>query len=94
MTEQDMEDVLDCRRRRALYRAQHRGTREMDFLLGRYARHALATMTQGELESFERLMAVPDPVLMAALVEGIGTFDPALAGLIGQIRQFHEKSLK
>ena len=32
-----MPDDLEMRRRRAAYRASHRGTKEMDIILGRYA---------------------------------------------------------
>ena len=51
---------LDERRRRALFRARHRGLREMDLLLGRFADAHLARLSEGELADFERLMDAPD----------------------------------
>ena len=36
---------LAMRRRRALYRATHRGSKELDFLLGRYAEQTVETMS-------------------------------------------------
>ena len=36
-----MTDDVETRRRRAAYRASHRGTKEMDWMLGRYAERAL-----------------------------------------------------
>jgi len=46
---------LEERRRRAHYRAAHRGTREMDWLLGRYAEAVAPAMSQADLMDFERL---------------------------------------
>ncbi|MBM3503271.1 MAG: succinate dehydrogenase assembly factor 2 [Alphaproteobacteria bacterium] len=56
---------LDERRRRVRYRSWHRGTREMDLLLGGFADRHLATMSADDLEAFERLIALPDPDLYA-----------------------------
>ena len=53
------------RRRRLLYRAWHRGTREMDLIMGRFADAEIGTLTDAELEVFERLSALPDPELYA-----------------------------
>ena len=54
-----MQSMLDERRRRAAYRATHRGTKEMDWLLGRYAEAHLASMPDAELDEFERLIQEP-----------------------------------
>lgn len=56
---------LDPRRRRTLFRAWHRGTREMDLLLGRFADASIADLTDAELDAFEALMEVPDRELFA-----------------------------
>jgi antitoxin CptB len=56
---------LDVRRRKILFRAWHRGTREMDLLMGRFADAALAGMSDAELDEFERLIEVPDPDLFS-----------------------------
>jgi antitoxin CptB len=51
---------LDPRRRRILFRAWHRGIREMDLIMGRFADAAIGSMTKAELDDFERLIEVPD----------------------------------
>ena len=51
---------LDERRSRVLFRAWRRGTREMDLLVGRFADHALAGLSETDLGDFERLIEVPD----------------------------------
>ena len=58
-------DGLDPRRRRALFRAWHRGTREMDLLLGRFADAHIADLSERDLADFEALMEVPDRRLFA-----------------------------
>lgn len=80
---------LDARRRRALYRAMHRGTKEMDWFLGRYAAAQLADMPDDALVLFERLLAMPDPDLhdWITMARSLGASD--FAGLIGDIRTFH-----
>jgi antitoxin CptB len=59
---------IETRRKRLLWRATHRGTREMDLVLGGYARAHLATMTAAELDEFERLSSLEDPQLMGWVV--------------------------
>lgn len=56
---------LDVRRRKALYHAWHRGTREMDLLLGRFADKAIDQLGEAELGDFELLLEVPDQDLYA-----------------------------
>jgi antitoxin CptB len=63
-------DGLDDRRKRLLFRCWHRGTREMDLILGRFADAAIAGLTDAELTDLEHLIEVPDPDLYAALSSG------------------------
>jgi antitoxin CptB len=65
---------LDERRKRLLFRCWHRGTREMDLILGGFADAEIATLGDSELLQLERLIELPDPDLYAAL-----TGDAALA---------------
>ena len=60
-------DGLDDRRKRLLFRCWHRGTREMDLILGRFADAEIASLGDGELGQREPLIEVPDPDLYAAL---------------------------
>lgn len=81
---------LDLRRRRAAYRAAHRGTKEMDWLLGRFAADRLAGMNSDDLTEFEQLMALPDPDLQTWIMAGGLPSDSGFADLIGRIRAFHD----
>jgi antitoxin CptB len=58
---------LDDRRKRLLFRCWHRGTREMDLILGRFADSGISDLPDGDLAELERLLEVPDPDLYAAL---------------------------
>jgi antitoxin CptB len=60
-------DGLDDRRKRLLFRCWHRGTREMDLILGRFADAEIANLGDEELAQLERLIEVPDPDLYAAM---------------------------
>lgn len=51
---------IETRRRRAHFRAWHRGMREADLLVGGFADSALASMNDAEIGEFERLLDIPD----------------------------------
>lgn len=59
---------LEVRRKVILWRATHRGTREMDLLLGGFVRDHIHAMQPTELDELEALVALPDPQLMAWLL--------------------------
>ena len=48
--------ALHPRRKRALWRAWHRGTRGMDLIMGRFADREIGTVTEAELDGFEALL--------------------------------------
>jgi antitoxin CptB len=58
-------DGLDARRRKLLYRAWHRGMRETDLIMGRFADASIEQLAAAELIEFEQLMEVPDRELLA-----------------------------
>jgi antitoxin CptB len=58
---------LDERRRRLLFRSWHRGTREMDLILGRFADAVIGELSEAEVDALEALSEFPDPDLYAWL---------------------------
>jgi antitoxin CptB len=80
---------LGMRRRRALWRATHRGSKEMDFLLGRFAEQALDGMNAVDIGVFERLIEAPDPEIENCLLEGRSLGDPDLDELMQRLKRFH-----
>lgn len=79
----------DMRRKRAAYRATHRGTKEMDIMIGRFAEARLSAMSEGELDLFERLLAMPDPMINDWLIDPARLADAGFADLVSEIRAFH-----
>ena len=52
--------LLDNRRKRILYRATHRGTKEADFVVGGFFRVAAADIPDTKLDEADALLDVPD----------------------------------
>lgn len=88
-----MSNDIDIRRRRAAYRAAHRGTKEMDLVLGKFAQLRLADMQASELAAFEALLQVPDPDLQD-YVWGARPAPAEHAPLVAEIRAFHRVEAK
>src|SRR5579863_812922 len=79
---------LDDRRKRLLFRCWHRGTREMDLILGRFADAEITGLSDDELDQFEHLMEVPDPDLYAALTGKIPPAPDYANRLFDRIKSF------
>ena len=80
---------LDTRRRKLLFRAWHRGMREMDLIMGRFADAAVEHLTEAELAEFEQLIEMPDRELLAWVT---GEADAPAAydtPLLRRLREFH-----
>lgn len=80
---------LDPRRKRLLFRAWHRGTREMDLLMGRYAESAIDTLTDGELTILEGLIEVPDRDLFAWITEADAVPENYDTAVYRALKAFH-----
>lgn len=85
-----MSDDIKARRRRAAYRAAHRGSKEMDALIGRYADARLSDLDGERLNAFERLLSIPDPTLQAWIFADAASAGPGeFAAIVSDIRAFH-----
>ena len=58
-------EELAARRRRLLWRATHRGIKEMDILLGRFAAAHVAGMHDEALRELEAIVSLPDQDLFS-----------------------------
>ena len=56
---QDVPD-LDPRRRRLLFRARHRGTKEADLMIGGFVSRNLSAFSEAELAQIEAVLDLPD----------------------------------
>ncbi len=85
-----MSEDIDVRRKRAVWRAAHRGTKELDLLVGRFADARLAAMTEAELSRFEAFLAATEPELQAWLLGPAGAASEGpFADVVADIRTFH-----
>ena len=84
-----MSDDIGLRRKRAAFRAAHRGTKEMDWLLGRYATARLDQMSEVELTQFEDLLDAADPELQNWILDLASIPDERYAALVYELRRFH-----
>jgi antitoxin CptB len=82
-------DGLDARRRKLLFRAWHRGMREMDLIMGRFADAAIGQMSKDELGQFEALIEVPDPQLLAWVTGEADTPADYDTALFRRLRDFN-----
>lgn len=55
-----MEHALDPRRKKLLYRSQHRGMKEADLLLGGFVERHVASFTDEDIVAIERLLDESD----------------------------------
>jgi antitoxin CptB len=80
---------LDVRRRRLLFRSWHRGIREMDLIMGRFADAHLAALSDPELDAYERLIEVPDPDLYGWISGELPAPAEYQTPLLKRLRDFH-----
>lgn len=64
----DSPDDPGLRRRRLMWRASHRGTKEMDLVIGGFAAARVPAMSLAELDEFERIIAREDTELTAWII--------------------------
>ena len=80
----------DAEARRLLWWCR-RGMKELDVLLERFAREALPGASAAQRRAFERLLALPDPLLAGYLLGGNTPPEAELARLTGAIRTYVAK---
>ena len=54
---------MDATRRKLLFRSEHRGTKEMDVILGTFARTFLPTATDEQVNDYAEVLEENDPDL-------------------------------
>ena len=84
-------DRLDTQRRRLLFRAWHRGMRELDLIMGRFAESTIGQLTADELMHFEQLMEVPDRELLAWITGEADVHAQFDSALFRRLRDFNRR---
>jgi len=81
-------DPHEIRRKRLLYLSQHRGMKEADILIGRFAAAHLPAMDLAQLERFERLLDEEDADLMDWLMGKYPVPDDIQSDVFTLLQQF------
>ena len=80
---------LSPRRRRLLFRSWHRGTREADLIMGRFADVHIAGLNDAELDQFEHLLDALETDLLAWLTGGMTVPPDHDTAMFRRVRDFH-----
>ena len=63
-----MQQDLDARRKRILFRSLRRGTKESDLVIGGFAESNLPRLGAAQLDALEALLDRPDPELLGWVI--------------------------
>lgn len=83
-----MLEDLDIMRRRLRFRSWHRGTKETDLILGRFADAHLAAFTADQLGRYAALLEEEDPDIYAWLTGGEPVPDRARSDVMDLLLNF------
>ncbi len=82
-------DGLDVRRRRLLFRSWHRGTREADLIMGRFADVHVATFSDAELDQYEHLLDALETDLLSWMTRVSEVPAEHDTAMFRRVRDFH-----
>lgn len=88
-----MTDSLEVDRKRLKFRSWHRGTREMDLLLGRFADGRLDAFDAGALRAYATLLEESDPDIYDWVTGREECPSGVLRPLIAALAEFHRTSI-
>jgi antitoxin CptB len=83
---------LESRKKRLIFRSWHRGTREMDILMGNFADSVVPNLTPAQVEDYERLLDCPDPDLYDWYTQKSPVPEEEKSGVMGAFLGFKLKS--
>ena len=72
-------------RKKLLFRSSHRGTQEMDIILGTYAEENLPNMNDIELRKFQEFLNLSDPDLYKWIMSGDKSYSEEYKEIIEDI---------
>ena len=90
MTAQEGE--LDVARKRLRFRSWHRGTREMDLLLGRFADRQLDSFDAALLDAYAALLEESDPDIYDWVCGRGAAPDGAFSAVLAALTRFHNNA--
>jgi len=82
-------EELDPRRRRIVYRAWHRGFREMDLIMGSFCDAVIVDLAESEVDDFERLIDAQDHELYDWVTGKVPVPAQYDTDLFRRLREYH-----
>ena len=80
---------IETRRRRLRFRAWHRGIRETDIIMGRFADAEIETFTLEDIVAFEHVLEIPDHDVLAWVTGAAPVPPEARSPMLDRILAFH-----
>ena len=77
--------------KKLLYRSNHRGTKEMDLLIGGFAKENLSALNAEELKEFELILNFTDKKLNTWLIDNKADTDLEKLSISKKIKKFKLK---
>ncbi len=81
---------LTDKQKRLIYRANHRGTKEMDWLMGKYIEATIALMDESKVDHVDALLKLAEPEIEGWLMGKTSDYPDEFAELIKEIQAFHK----
>lgn len=88
------EQKIEVTRKRLLWRATHRGIKEMDIIVGGFAAARLATMDKTTLEEFAEILELPDQHLLSWVTKQETVSEDLRSPLLLQLLAYRPDILK
>ena len=85
----DLKDQLDIERKRLKFRSWHRGTREIDLMLGRFADQRLDALDAEAIRVYAALIEESDPDIYSWVTGREECPSGVLRPLIAALAEFH-----
>lgn len=57
------DEIIENKRKQLIFRSWHRGTREMDLIMGSFADENISNFTEEEIKLYDDVLQIPDPDL-------------------------------
>jgi antitoxin CptB len=82
-------DGLDPRRRQLLFRSWHRGTREADLIMGRFADAHIEAFSDADIEQYEHLLDALEADLLSWMTGAMAVPAEHDTAMFRRVREFH-----
>ena len=78
-------EIIENKRKRLIFRSDHRGTKEMDLIMGSFAKKNVPTFNEEELEQFDAILKENDPDLYNWLTHKEPVPDNVMCGVFEKL---------